>query len=156
MAHHASPATNWPFEAGGVYTEYPAIGRGRSLVGRAPPLHGGGQEFESPRLHQHRSNQKELTDSEQGTSSKRLNASTDRGALLRNRPQWWPVLFCQFRWGPPPICRWPAAKPGHLDDEAFGPGNPGRTLKAEEREVLHQAVLMFRRGYSQAIHIGEP
>ena len=24
---------------------------GRSLVGRAPPLHGGGQEFESPRLH---------------------------------------------------------------------------------------------------------
>src|SRR5581483_8090899 len=25
---------------------------GRSLVGRAPPLHGGGQGFESPRLHQ--------------------------------------------------------------------------------------------------------
>lgn len=25
--------------------------RGRSSVGRAPPLHGGGQEFESPRLH---------------------------------------------------------------------------------------------------------
>ena len=24
---------------------------GRSLVGRAPPLHGGGREFESPRLH---------------------------------------------------------------------------------------------------------
>ncbi len=25
--------------------------RGRSSVGRAPPLHGGGQGFESPRLH---------------------------------------------------------------------------------------------------------
>src|SRR5581483_1524710 len=29
----------------------PTPPRGRSLVGRAPPLHGGGQGFESPRLH---------------------------------------------------------------------------------------------------------
>ena len=27
------------------------IARGRSLVGRTPPLQGGGQGFESPRLH---------------------------------------------------------------------------------------------------------
>src|SRR5215210_6382725 len=29
--------------------------RGRSSVGRAPPLHGGGQGFESPRLHSKKS-----------------------------------------------------------------------------------------------------
>jgi hypothetical protein len=28
-----------------------ACARGRSLAGRAPPLHGGGPGFESPRLH---------------------------------------------------------------------------------------------------------
>ena len=33
----------------GAYTQSPT--RGRSSVGRAPPLHGGGRGFESPRLH---------------------------------------------------------------------------------------------------------
>ena len=37
-----------------VYCPWVAsVSRGRSLVGRAPPLHGGGPGFESPRLHLH-------------------------------------------------------------------------------------------------------
>ena len=52
MAHHQPEAhaqSTWPRQQAVAYSK---PRRGRSLVGRAPPLHGGGQEFESPRLHQ--------------------------------------------------------------------------------------------------------
>jgi hypothetical protein len=59
MAHH-SLRFDVGFGAGAaldveqVASEESAAERqwGRSSVGRAPPLQGGGQEFESPRLHQ--------------------------------------------------------------------------------------------------------
>ena len=35
----------------GLIQEYCREIRARSLVGRAPPWHGGGQEFKSPRVH---------------------------------------------------------------------------------------------------------
>ena len=46
---NSSPVS--PLSATAVNSLRQAGSRGRSSVGRAPPLHGGGQGFESPRLH---------------------------------------------------------------------------------------------------------
>ena len=107
-------------------------------------MHGGGQEFESPRLHQlqpPRPIQEGDTHSVRGDRRQRLKPGLRASSLDRSR--WRPVLFCQFRWGPPSQRRWPAAKPG---PGSTARGQPGRTLRTEERKVLHQAVLMLRRG----------
>ena len=142
MAHHApTGGLGWP--DGAWHTGVSTTGRGRSLVGRAPPLHGGGQEFESPRLHQlwDWPIREGDTHSVRGNRRQRLKPGLRASSLDRSR--WRPVLFCQFRWGPPPASRWPATKPGTGEQRKQ---RTGRTLRTEEREVLHQAVPALWRG----------